>query len=137
MPWTKVKTWCGYALHLVADTGYEVPVDYRVTSASQSRVKELEAMVEDGFEDCPELVRRCRDLCADRGLDSGPLKAMLWDEYRLRALIEPRELRREEKAMPDCDPSHHPRAVPRARGGRRAIRDARAPRTRLPALLPA
>lgn len=104
-PWTKVKTWFGYGLHLIADTRYEVPVDYRVTPASHSEVKELEAMVGEGFEDCPELARRCRDLCADRGLDSGPLKATLWDDYRIRPLIEPRELWREEKAMPDYDPT--------------------------------
>lgn len=104
-PWTKVKTWFGYGLHLIADTRYEVPVDYRVTPASRSEVKELEAMVEAGFEACPELARRCRDFSADRGLDSGPLKATLWDEYRVRPLIEPRELWREEKAMPDYDPT--------------------------------
>ena len=62
-------------------------------------------MVEEVFEDSPELARRCRDLCADRGLDSGPLKAKLWEDYRIRPLIEPRELWREEKAMPDYDPT--------------------------------
>ena len=62
-------------------------------------------MVEEVFEDCPELPRRCRDLCAGRGLDSGPLKAKLWQDYQIRPLIEPRELWREEKAMPDYDPA--------------------------------
>ena len=120
-PWTKVKTWFGYGLHLVADTRYEVPVDYRVTPASHSEVKELEAMVEEGFENSPALARRCRDLCAD--LDSGPLKAKLWDGYRVRPLIEPRELWREEKAMPDYDPTRpNPALVPRARGHHRAHR---------------
>ena len=30
------------------------------------------------FERALELARRCRDFCADRGLDSGALKAKLW-----------------------------------------------------------
>ena len=56
-PWTKVKSWSGYGLHLMADTHYDVPVAYRVTPASHSEVKECEAMVEEVFEDCPGLAR--------------------------------------------------------------------------------
>ena len=103
--WTKVKSWFGYGLHLIADTRYEVPVAYRVTSASGSEVKQLEAMVDEVFERSPGLAERCRDFSADRGLDSGALKAKLWHRYQVRPLIEPRELWREEKAMPDYDPA--------------------------------
>lgn len=42
--WTKVKTWFGYGLHLVADTRYEVPVDYRVTPASHSEVVQVSVL---------------------------------------------------------------------------------------------
>jgi hypothetical protein len=51
------------------------------------------------------LAARCRDFSADRGLDSGKLKARLWNEYRIRPLIDTRELWREEKQMPDYDPA--------------------------------
>ena len=51
--WTKVKTWFGYGLHLMADTRHEVPVGYRVTPASHSEVKDLEEMVEEVFEGSP------------------------------------------------------------------------------------
>ena len=88
--WTKVKSWFGYGLHLIADTRYEVPVAYRVTSASCSEVKQLEAMVDEVFERSPGLAERCRDFSADRGLDSGALKAKLWQSYQVRPLIEPR-----------------------------------------------
>ena len=64
--WTKVNTWFGYGLHLIADTRYEVPVAYRVTPASRSEVRALDAMVEEVFEGSPELARRCRDFSADR-----------------------------------------------------------------------
>jgi len=80
-------------------------VAYRVTPASHSEVKELESMVEEVFEGSPELARRCRTFSADRGLDSGPLKAKLWDDYQVRPLIDTRERWREEKALPDYDPT--------------------------------
>ena len=73
-----VKSWFGYGLHLIADTRYEVPVAYRVTSASGSEVEQLEAMVDEVFERSPGLAERCRDFSADRGLDSGALQAKGW-----------------------------------------------------------
>ena len=103
--WRKIKTWFGYRVHLIADTRYEIPVACRVRRASQSEVKQLEAMTEELFEETPELAERCRDFSADRGLDSGPVKAKLWDDYGIRPLIEPRELWQEEKKEPGYDPT--------------------------------
>ena len=39
--WTKVRSWFGYRVHLMADTRYEVPVSYRVEKASRSEVESL------------------------------------------------------------------------------------------------
>ena len=103
--WRKIKTWFGYRVHLIADTRYEIPVACRVTRASQSEVKQLETMTEELFEETPELAKRCRDFSADRGLDSGPVKAKLWDDYGIRPLIEPRELWKEEKQEPGYNPT--------------------------------
>ena len=100
--WTKVKSWFGYRVHLMADTRYEVPVSYRVEKASRSEVKVLHQMVDEGL---GEWAGRCRDFSADRGLDCGALKAKLWQSHGVRPLIEPRELWREEKAMPGHDPA--------------------------------
>ena len=102
--WRKVKTWFGYRVHLIADTRYEIPVACEVTRASRSEVKQLEAMSEALFEETPELAKRCRDFSADRGLDSGPVKAKLWDDYGIRPLIEPRQLWKEEKQEGGYDP---------------------------------
>ncbi len=103
--WRKVKTWFGYGLHLIADTEHELPVWFEVTRASRSEVKVLDAGIDELFGAAPELAARCADFCADRGLDAGPLKRKLWDAHGVRPLIDVRELWREEKAMPDYDPS--------------------------------
>ena len=66
--WTKVKTWFGYTLHLMADTTWEIPVAATLTKASASEVKTLEGMLEEVFAESPDLAMRCKDLSADRGL---------------------------------------------------------------------
>ena len=103
--WTKVKTWFGYGLHLVADVEHEIPVWFEVTKASRSEQKALAAGLEELFGAEPGLAARCEDFCADRGLDGGPLKKTLWDTHGVRPLIDVRELWREEKAEPGRDPS--------------------------------
>ena len=45
----------------------------------------------------PGLAKRCGYFSADRGLDSAPLKKKLWDDYRIRPVIDNRELWSEEK----------------------------------------
>ena len=62
----------GYGLHLIADTHYEVPVAFEVTRASTSEVKMLPKMLETLFARAPEMVDRCDDFSADRGLDNAP-----------------------------------------------------------------
>ena len=103
--WTKVKTWFGYGLHLIADVEHEIPVWFEVTEASRSEHKALSAALDELFADEPELAARCEDFCADRGLDGGPLKRKLWDVHAARPLIDVREMWREEKEMPGRDPS--------------------------------
>jgi len=103
-PWTKVKSWFGYGLHLIADTRYEIPVATHVTPASASEQTELRSMIKETFEETPELGERCDDFAADRGLDSGKTKALLLDEYSIRPVIDIRELWREEKSEPGYDP---------------------------------
>jgi hypothetical protein len=49
------------------------------------------------MEETLSLPERCQDFCADRGLDSGKIKAILWDTYKIRPMIPCRELWREEK----------------------------------------
>jgi hypothetical protein len=103
--WKKIKTWFGYGLHLIADTRYEIPVAFELTPASVSEQPTLRAMIRAMFAETPELAERCKDFSADRGLDSAETKALLWDDYGIRPLIDTRELWREEKNLPDYDPS--------------------------------
>ena len=103
--WSKIKRWFGYRLQLIADTRYELPVAFEVTLASHSGPVVLRRMIRASFAETPELAECCQDFSADRGLDSGETKAMLWDAYRIRPLIDTRELWREEKQHPDDDPS--------------------------------
>jgi hypothetical protein len=110
-PWKTVKSWFGYGLHLIADTLYEIPVAFSVTEASASEPVELESLIQKNFEQTPALAERCEDFSADRGLDSGGIKAMLWDDYHIRPVIDIRELWREEKNEPGYDPE---KAITRA-----------------------
>ena len=104
-PWTKVRTWFGYGLHVIADVEHEIPVWFGATKASASEQPVLSAGVDALFEAEPALAERCADFCADRGLDGGPLKRKLWDAYGVRPLVDVRELWREEKAEPGYDPA--------------------------------
>jgi hypothetical protein len=103
--WKKVKSWFGYGVHLINDTQYEIPVAFAVTPASVSEQPTLRELIRATFTETPTLAERCKDFTADRGLDCGETKAMLWDDYRIRPLIDTRELWREEKQLPDYDPS--------------------------------
>jgi hypothetical protein len=62
-------------------------------------------MIVELFDQHPELAHRCEDFSADRGLDCAQTKAVLWDDYQIRQLIDTREMWREEKQLPDYDPS--------------------------------
>ncbi|WP_295447779.1 hypothetical protein [uncultured Thiodictyon sp.] len=104
-PSKKIKSWFGYGVHLIADTQYEIPVAMHLTPASHAEQIELRVMLKETFAETPELAERCRDCSADRGLDSAETKALLWDVYDIRPLIDTRELWREEKQHPDDDPS--------------------------------
>jgi hypothetical protein len=103
--WKKIKRWFGYGLHLIADTQYELPVAFALTPASACEQPTLREMIRATFAETPELATRCKDFSADRGLDCAETKALLWDDYAIRPLIDTRELWREEKNLPDYDPS--------------------------------
>ena len=90
--WEKVKMWFGYKLHLVVDATYELPVGYRVTTASTSELavaKEMFARIKVAH---PEMVERCGYGIADRGYDDGKYITELWEEYRIKPVIGIRNL---------------------------------------------
>lgn len=70
---TKTVKWFGFRLHLIADAAYEMPIDYTVTKASASEVKEAEKLLEGIKQKRPQEIRKCRYFLADRGYDSTEL----------------------------------------------------------------
>lgn len=71
----KIRTvkWFGFRLHLIADATYELPVDFKVTKASNSEVKEAEKLLDEVKEKHPKRIEKCRYFLADRGYDSTTL----------------------------------------------------------------
>ena len=47
----------------------------------------------------------CKELSAGWGLDSGGLKATLWDDNQIRPIIDLKQMWREEKNMPGYGPT--------------------------------
>ncbi len=104
-PWEKVTRWFGYQLHLICDTTLEIPVAFEVLPASTSEVTRLVPMVEELLVAHPEIVERCDDLPADRGLDSAKVNGALWDECRIKPVIDTRRLWKDEKKEQGFDPT--------------------------------
>lgn len=95
-PWEKIKSWFGYRLHLIVDSNYELPVNFRLTKASNSEVKEAHEMIDDLAQAHPKLIKRCEKITADRGYDDGKLIVKLWDEYKIKPVIDIRNLWRDQ-----------------------------------------
>lgn len=70
---TKTVKWFGFRLHLIADAVYELPVDFTVTKASVSEVKETEKLLEKMDKEKPREIKTCKYFLADRGYDSTEL----------------------------------------------------------------
>ncbi len=94
-PWEKVMKWFGYRLHLIVDAKYELPVSYRVTPASNSEVVEAHGMVDDLALGQEGLLERCQFLLGDRGYDDSKLMVKLWDEHKIKPVIDIRNMWRD------------------------------------------
>ena len=86
--WEKLKSWFGYKVHLIVDADYELPVAYDVTRASQSDTTYLLPMVQKLKENHEELVRGAKSLSGDKGFDSEENIKTLWEEYRIKPVID-------------------------------------------------
>lgn len=70
---TKTVKWFGFRLHLIADAQYELPVNFEVTKASNSEVKETEKLLKKIKEEQSDKLEICQYFLADRGYDSTDL----------------------------------------------------------------
>lgn len=86
--WEKIISWFGYKLHLIADATYELPVAFSVTKASAAEIPEAKNLIKKLEEEHPEILERCEYWLGDRGYDDTEIVGMLWDEYRIKPVID-------------------------------------------------
>ena len=102
--WEKVKSWFGFKLHLIVDANYELPVAMELTKASIHDVVEMRTMFEKMENDHPEILERCENGIGDRGYDDVKLISRLWDNYKIKPVIDIRNMWKdgeETRAMKD------------------------------------
>lgn len=90
--WEKITSWFGYKLHLIVDAKYELPVAFSVTKASAPEIPEGKKLIEGVKEKHPEILERCEYWLGDRGYDDTEIIEILWDEYRIKPIIDMRNL---------------------------------------------
>jgi hypothetical protein len=88
MAWKTVKKWFGYAIHLLVDSQYELPVGFTVTRANASEVVEGHKLLEQQVEKHPQIVERCQEVAADRAYDDGKLIRKVWEEWEALPVID-------------------------------------------------
>lgn len=86
--WEKVKSWFGYRLHLIVDATYELPVAFHVTKASKPESPQAHKLLGEMAKTYPEIMEACDLFLGDKGYDDGKLIRLLWDEYRIKPVID-------------------------------------------------
>lgn len=94
--WEKVKRWFGYKLHLIVDSKHELPLEYKITKASSSDVKELMPMLKKHEESHPTVSERAKVISADKGYDDTETITELYDEHGIKPVIDIRNMWRSE-----------------------------------------
>jgi len=90
--WEKIVKWFGYKLHLIVDANYELPVAFSVTKASEPDINEAHRMIEVIKEERPEILETCETMEADRGYDDTKLIKKLWDDEKIKPVIDIRNM---------------------------------------------
>ena len=90
--WEKVKSWFGYKLHLIIDADYELPIAYKITKASESDPTQFLPMVKELNEKQAEIIKRAEMMSGDKAYDSCENNKELWDEYKIKPLIDIRDM---------------------------------------------
>jgi hypothetical protein len=86
--WEKVKSWFGFRLHLIVEANYELPIAYTLTKASLGEQPTMRKLFSKLFEQHPKLMENCEHAMADKGYDSKDTIAQLWDTYRIKPIID-------------------------------------------------
>ena len=96
--WEKVTRWFGYKLHLVADADYEVPVAYRVTRAWRGEAPEARRLLDALAVRHPKVLEACQAWAADKGQDDTAMIRRLWDQHRIKPVIDSKAMWKEPDA---------------------------------------
>ncbi len=83
-----VTRWFGFKLHLVADTKYELPVAFTVLPANHNEMPVMHRLVDGVAARDDRILSTCEIWTGDRGYDDGKLLERLWDEYRIKPVID-------------------------------------------------
>ena len=95
--WEKITSWFGYKLHLLVDSEYELPLAWKLTRASTGDSPQLLPRVNNLKQHHPVLVEQGQDLSADKGYDSEPNNRKLWQDHRVKPLIDIRSTWKEKE----------------------------------------
>jgi hypothetical protein len=95
-----VKRWFGYKLHLIADTTYELPVAFTVLPAHANEMPVMHKLLSSLKSRRAGILETCQVFTGDRGYDDGKLLTRLWDEFRIKPVIDIRN------TWKDSDPTH-------------------------------
>jgi hypothetical protein len=90
--WEKIKSWFGFRLHLIADADAELPVAYKITKASIGEQPVMREMFNDLAIAHPKLTKNCEHALFDKGYDSKETICLLWDTYKIKPIIDIRNL---------------------------------------------
>jgi hypothetical protein len=105
-PWEQIKSRFGYRAHIIADSKYELPVAFEVTKAALAENKELKILLEKLKIINPEIIERCEHLSLDRGYDDEDLIKNLWDDYRIKPIVDIRNMWKDKdksRVLPDTN----------------------------------
>ena len=94
--WTKMVKWFGYKLHLLVDSTYELPIAFSVTKASKPDISEGHNILKQLAKKQPGIIERAETLAADKGYDDTKLSVTCWDDYRIKPVIDIRNMWRDE-----------------------------------------
>lgn len=86
--WEKVAWWFGYKVHLLVDTTYELPLAWTLTKAAVHDSQQALPLVKHLDEHHPALRSRMAVLSADKGYDATEIMTTLWDQYRIKPVID-------------------------------------------------
>lgn len=89
---TVAKTWFGFTVHLLADTHYELPVNFAATPASRNGMPVMHELIDSSAERTPQILEQAQVFSGDRGLDDGKLVSKLWHVHRIKPVIDIRNL---------------------------------------------